>query len=83
MHALAPMDIKPKSSSQSETTVSLKSFYSMEAEDADNTQERDALYRWPQVRSDAASDPKDQSNGFTWNFLSNGTYSLASKANVL
>lgn len=40
------MDIKPRSSSQSETTMYLKSFYSVEAEDADNTPERDALYRW-------------------------------------
>lgn len=52
------MDIEPRSSSQSETTVFLKSFYSMEAEDADNTQERDAFYRWPQARSDAARESK-------------------------
>lgn len=58
LHALAPMDIKPRNSSQSETTMYLKSFYSMEAEDADNTQERDALYRWPWVRSDAARESK-------------------------
>lgn len=30
----------------------------MEAEDVDNTQERDALYRWPWVRSDAARESK-------------------------
>lgn len=48
------MDIKPRSSSQSETTVFLKSLCSMEAEDSENTQEKDALYRWPWVRSDPA-----------------------------
>lgn len=51
----------------------------MEAEDADNTQEKDG-HGWDQMQPE---NPKDQLNGFTWNFLSNGTYSLARKANVL